>query len=164
MKYLRYTKNVHNVIYAISPQIDSQQSEDEYLSRWPGDDYVDFLGMDCYQGINNSVFTSNLKTLSRVSLEKKKPCGVTETGVEGFTKEKYWTENILAPMTGRKVSLLVTWRNKYVGTDDSDQHYYSVYRGHPSEKNFVEMYKADNTFFCHDLPDMYKMAENVIIE
>ena len=164
VKYLRDTKNVHNVIYAISPQIDSQQSEDEYLSRWPGDDYVDFLGMDCYQGINNSVFTSNLKTLSRVSLEKKKPCGVTETGVEGFTKEKYWTENILAPMTGRKVSLLVTWRNKYVGTDDSDKHYYSVYKGHPSEKNFVEMYKADNTFFCHDLPDMYKMAENVIIE
>ena len=164
VKYLRDTKNVHNVIYAISPQIDSQQSEDEYLSRWPGDDYVDFLGMDCYQGINNSVFTSNLKTLSRISLDKKKPCGVTETGVEGFTKEKYWTENILAPMTGRKVSLLVTWRNKYVGTDDSDKHYYSVYKGHPSEKNFVEMYKADNTFFCHDLPDMYKMAENVIIE
>lgn len=164
VEYLRDTKNVHNVIYAISPQIDSQQSEDEYLFRWPGNDYVDFLGMDCYQGINNAVFTSNLKTLSRISLNKRKPCGVTETGVEGFTKTNYWSENIYAPMTGRKVSLLVTWRNKFVGTNESDKHYYSVYKGHPSEKDFVSMYKEKNTFFCSDLPDMYKMAENITVK
>ena len=164
VKYLRDSKNVHNAIFAISPQIDSQQSEDEYLLRWPGDDYVDFLGMDCYQGINNAVFTSNLKTLSRISLAKKKPCGVTETGVEAFTKATYWTENIHAPMTGRKVSLLVTWRNKYVGTDESDKHYYSVYAGHPSAADFVQMYKADNTFFCSDLPDMYTMANGITVK
>lgn len=164
VKYLRDTKGVHNVIYAISPQIDSQQSEDEYLGRWPGDEWVDFLGMDCYQGINNAVFTSNLKTLSRISASKNKPCGVTETGVEGFTKATYWTENIHAPMTGRKVSLLVTWRNKYVGTDESDKHYFSVYPGHPSAADFVSMYRQNNTFFRSDLPDMYKMAENITVK
>ena len=164
VKYLRDTKGVHNAIYAISPQIDSQQSDNEYLLRWPGDEWVDFLGMDCYQGINNAVFTSNLKTLSRISLKKKKPCGVTETGVEGFTKRTYWTENIHAPMTGRKVSLLVTWRNKFVGMNESDKHYYSVYPGHPSEADFNKMYAAENTFFCKDIPDMYKMAENITVE
>ena len=164
VKYLRDTKGVHNAIYAISPQIDSQQSESEYLLRWPGDDYVDFLGMDCYQGINNLVFTSNLKTLSNISQSKHKPCGVTETGVEAFTKATYWTENIHAPMTGRKVSLLVTWRNKFVGANESDKHYFSVYPGHPSEADFVKMYKMDNTFFCSDLPDMYTMAEGITVE
>lgn len=164
VKYLRDTRDVHNVIYAISPQIDSQQSEDEYLARWPGDEYVDFLGMDCYQGINNAVFTSNLKTLARISAVKKKPCGVTETGVEGFTKTTYWTENIHAPMTGRKVSLLVTWRNKYVGTNEGDKHYFSVYPGHPSASDFISMYRQKNTFFCNDLPDMYKMAENITVK
>ena len=164
VKYLRDTKGVHNVIYAISPQIDNQGTESEYLLRWPGDNYVDFLGIDCYQGINNLVFTNNLKTLSKISQTKKKPCGVTETGVEGFTKKTYWTENIHAPMTGRKVSLLVTWRNKYVGMDESDKHYYSVYKGHPSEADCVKMYQADNTFFRNDIPDMYKMAEKVTVK
>ena len=164
VKYLRDTKGVHNVIYAISPQIDNQGTESSYLERWPGDEYVDFLGIDCYQGINNLVFTNNLKTLARISQSKKKPCGVTETGVQGFTKKTYWTENIHAPMTGRKVSLLATWRNKYVGIDESDNHYFSVYKGHPSEADFVKMYQADNTFFRNDLPDMYKMAENVTVK
>ncbi|MBO4465828.1 MAG: beta-mannosidase [Bacteroidales bacterium] len=164
VKYLRDTKGVHNVIYAISPQIDNQGTESAYLTSWPGDDYVDFLGMDCYQGINNLVFTNNLKTLARISQAKGKPCGVTETGVQGFTKKDYWTQNIHAPMTGRKVSLLATWRNKYVGIDENDDHYFSVYPGHPSEADFVKMYNADNTFFCHDLPDMYTMAEGITVK
>ena len=164
VQYLRDTKGVHNVIYAISPQIDNQGTESEYLLRWPGDNYVDFLGIDCYQGINNLVFTNNLKTLSKISQAKRKPCGVTETGVEGFTKKTYWTENIHAPMTGRKVSLLATWRNKYVGNNDSDKHYYSVYPGHPSEADFRKMYGADNTFFRNDLPPMYEMAEEITVK
>lgn len=161
VQYLRDTKGVHNLIYAISPQMDSQKKEEDFYFRWPGDEYVDFIGMDCYQGINNAVFTSNLKTISRISIDKMKPCGVTETGVESFTKEKYWTENIHAPMTGRKVSLLVTWRNKYVGVNENDKHYFSVFPGHPSEKDFVKMYGESNTFFCSDLPDMYVMAEGI---
>ena len=67
-------------------------------------------------------------------------------------------------MTGRKVSLLVTWRNKYVGTDENDKHYFSVYPGHPSAADFVSMYRQKNTFFRSDLPDMYKMAENVTVK
>jgi len=125
---------------------------------------VDFIGMDCYQGINNAVFTSNLKAISRVSSAKKKPCGVTETGVEGFTKSTYWTENILAPMTGRKVSLLVTWRNKFVGTNESDKHYFSVYPGHASERDFVKLYNAENSIFCSDLPNMYKKVQGITVE
>lgn len=155
--YLRDAKGVHNFIYAISPQMDSRKQESDFLFRWPGDEWVDFIGMDCYHGINYAVFTANLKAISRVALDKGKPCGVTETGVEGFTKKNYWTEDIYAPASGRKISLLVTWRNKYVGSTESDKHYFSVYPGHPSEEDFVDMYEKDDCFFCKDLPDMYAM-------
>ncbi|MCR5002962.1 MAG: glycoside hydrolase family 26 protein [Bacteroidales bacterium] len=163
VKYLRDTKGVHNLIYAISPQMDSSKTEEDFYFRWPGDDFVDFVGMDCYQGINNTVFVNNLKMITKVSENKKKPVGVTETGVEGFKATDYWTVNIHAPLTGRRVSLVVTWRNKYV-SDESDKHYFSVYPGHPSEKDFVKMYKMDNTFFCNDLPQMYKMADGVTVK
>lgn len=154
---------VHTFIYAISPQMDSQKKDEEFLFRWPGDDYVDFIGMDCYQGINNNVFTSNLKALSRVSTKKKKPAGVTETGVEGFKKEDYWINNIAAPMASRKMSLLVTWRNKYDPMEQGS-HYFSVYKGHVSEESFIQMYNRPDTYFCKDLPDMYSPAANITVQ
>lgn len=160
--YLKNNKGVHSFIYAISPQMDSAKSIDDFYYRWPGDDYVDFIGMDSYQGINNNVFVNNLRSLSSAAIAKKKPCGVTEIGVEGFSKEDYWTNNILAPMTGRKVSMVVTWRNKYDPAEEGS-HYFSVFKGHISENDFVTFYNNPLTFFAADLPDMYTMAENVIL-
>lgn len=154
---------VHNFIYAISPQMDGHKVESDFLFRWPGDDYVDFIGMDCYQGINNNVFVNNLKVLSALSAKKKKPAGVTETGVEGFKVADYWITNIAAPMAGRKMSLLVTWRNKYDPTE-SGSHYFSVFPGHVSVESFKEMYKRPDTFFCEDLPPMYNPVEGITVQ
>ena len=158
--YLKDEKGVHNFIYAISPQMDSAKKVEDFYYRWPGDDYVDFLGMDSYQGINNNVFVNNLRALSSAAMNKKIPSGVTETGVEGFSKADYWTTNILAPMTGRKVSMVITWRNKYDPAEEGS-HYFSVFKGHVSERDFITFYEKPLTYFAEDLPDMYKMAENI---
>ena len=155
-------RGVHSFIYAISPAMNSKQTESDFTFRWPGDDYVDFMGMDCYLGINNTVFLNNLKCLKAVAEKKNKPCGVTEIGVEGFQMADYWTTNIAAPMAGRKMSMLVTWSNKY-DPFENGKVYYSVYPGHPSEVSFKDMYERSDTYFCCDLPKMYKMAENVIV-
>lgn len=154
---------VHNFIYAVSPQMDSKKVESDFLYRWPGDDYVDFIGMDCYQGINNNVFVNNLKVLTKLSTAKKKPAGVTETGVEGFKNPDYWITNIAAPMAGRKMSLLVTWRNKY-DPFEQGSHYFSVFPGHVSVESFLQMYERTDTYFCKDLPNMYAPAKNVTVE
>jgi len=164
VNYLRNAKGLHQLIFAISPQIDTTKTLDDFLFRWPGDDYVDFLGMDCYHGLNPEVFSKNLRSIAKLSQEKKKPCGVTETGVEGFTDKNYWTEQILTPSEGRKVSMIVMWRNKFVGGDESDTHYYSVFKGHSSESNFIKFYNSPYTYFSKDLPDMYTMPENMSIE
>jgi len=163
--FVDYLKNagVHSFIYAISPQMDGQRTESDFLFRWPGDKYVDFIGMDCYQGINNNVFVNNLKVLSKLSGDKKKPAGVTETGVEGFKVADYWITNIAAPMAGRKMSLLVTWRNKY---DPMEQgtHFFSVFPGHVSEESFKALYARSDTFFCNDLPKMYSPVANISVQ
>ena len=148
--YLKNKKGVHSFIYAISPQMDSAKKTEDFFYRWPGDNYVDFIGMDSYQGINNTVFVNNLRALSKASNLKKKPCGVTETGVEGFTKADYWTTNILAPMTGRNVSMVITWRNQFDPTEEGS-HFFSVYKGHVSEKDFIAFYESPLTFFSKDL-------------
>ncbi|WP_434533895.1 glycoside hydrolase family 26 protein [Bacteroides sedimenti] len=162
VNYLRDTKGVHQFIYAISPQMDVPKTKDDFLFRWPGDDYVDFIGMDCYHGLNPSTFTTNLNAISTVSKEKMKPCGVTETGVEGFKDSDYWTKQILTPATGQAVSMIVMWRNKY-DPQETGTHYYSVFQGHPSVSNFIKMYNSPISLFSKDLPDMYKMADGITI-
>lgn len=161
--YLRDVKGVRNFIYAISPQMDANYGDgvkSRLLHRWPGDDYVDFIGMDCYHWDNKNAFKSNLTAMSALSREKKKPCGVTETGPEGFSWNDYWTNHILECAKGQRVSMIVMWRNKYVGTNENDRHFYSVYPGHPSEDDFRTFYNDPSTFFSRDLPDMYSMPEN----
>ena len=164
--YLRDVKGVRNFIYAISPQMDANYGDgvkSRLLHRWPGDDYVDFIGMDCYHWDNKNAFKSNLTAMSALSREKKKPCGVTETGPEGFNWNDYWTNHILECAKGQRVSMIVMWRNKYVGTNESDRHFYSVYPGHPSEDDFRTMYDDSRTFFSKDLPDMYTMPEGYAV-
>ncbi len=169
VNYLRDTKGVHQFIYAISPQLDIAKTKDDLLYRWPGDDYVDFIGMDCYQGNNTTAFMTNLRNLSLLSREKKKPCGVTETGIEGIKNSAgavstdFWTRTILAPFTGQRISMVVMWRNKYDPTL-SGSHFYSVFAGHASAPDFVTMYKSPLSLFSKDLPNMYLVADSVTVK
>jgi len=168
VKYLRDTKGVHNLLYAVSPQLDSwyddQTIRNRLLYRWPGDDFVDFIGMDCYHGENPAAFSNYLRIATEISQQKRKPCGVTEDGVESFTRADYWTYSVLEPAQDKRLSMVVMWRNKYVGKNESDKHYFSVYPGHPSEDNFRKMYSSERTFFSKDLPDMYSLPENIRIK
>jgi mannan endo-1,4-beta-mannosidase len=164
--YLKNQKNVHSLIYAISPQLDELGSKESLLFRWPGDDYVDFIGMDSYHGTNTSAFSSNLRNLGLLSKEKQKPCGVTETGLEtimanGVPYDTYWTNEISTPLTGKNVSMVVMWRNKF---EPGGTHYFAPFKGHSSSTNFKLLFDSPHMLFSKDLPDMYKMAENVTVE
>ena len=164
--YLKKQKNVHSLIYAISPQLDELGSKESLLFRWPGDDYVDFIGMDSYHGTNTSAFSSNLRNLGLLSKEKQKPCGVTETGLEtimtnGVPYDTYWTNEISTPLTGKNVSMVVRWRNKF---EPGGSHYFAPFNGHSSSTNFKLLFESPHMLFSKDLPDMYKMAENVTVE
>ena len=149
---------IHQFIYVISPQSHGADPKERFTFWWPGDDYVDMLGYDYYEGENPENFCTSLRNLSAVSKRKKKPCAVTESGLEAFRNPRYWTEQVLQPATakGVRVSFIVFWRNKYVGKNEKDTHYFSVYPGHPSEQDFRDFYRDKRTFFSKDLPDMYK--------
>ncbi len=85
VNYLRDTKNVHNVLYAYSPD-QSYANSASYLQRYPGDAYVDILGMDNYEDFKSQnasgVTKANgkLKMISDLGIEKKKIAALTETG------------------------------------------------------------------------------------
>lgn len=85
--YLKNTKGVHNILYAFSPD-NSYTTEANYLSRYPGDKYVDVLGMDNYGDFDNQGSTgasranSKLKIISDLAIKKVKIAALTETGYQ----------------------------------------------------------------------------------
>jgi len=158
--YLRDVKEVHNVIYAISPQMDAVYSDarSRLLFRWPGNDYVDFLGMDCYHGRNTSAFISNVRSISELSQSLKKPVGVTETGLENNHTADYWTKSVLAPLTGSNCTMIVAWRNEKVS------HAFGPYPSDISAADFKSFYDDKYTLFEKDLPEMYIMPDGITVK
>ncbi len=166
--YLVKDKGVHNFIFAISPQLDVGTVKDNLLFRWPGDDYVDFIGMDSYHGTNTEALSVNARNLAELAKEKKKPCGITETGIEGIRKggneySDYWTKEMLTPLAGKGISMVVMWRNKYDPAHEG-YHFYGPWIGHSSASDFVKFYQSSFTIFSEDLPDMYQSAEGISVE
>ena len=157
--YLRDIKGVHNVIYAISPQMDAvyTDAKSRLLFRWPGNDYVDFLGMDCYHGRNTAAFISNVNSISELSKTLKKPVGVTETGLENNHTADYWTTSVLAPLTGSNCTMVVAWRN------EKTSHAFGPYPSDISAEDFKTFYNEKYTLFEKDLPPMYVMPEGITV-
>lgn len=142
VNYLRDVKNIHNIIYAISPQMDEvyEDAKARLMYRWPGDAYVDFMGMDCYHGRNHAALKANLEALSQLSREKCKPFGITETGIEGVTFKKYFTKEVSPYILDYSPSMLIFWRND----DLSEHHHFLPYTGHPAAFDFIEFSNLRN--------------------
>jgi mannan endo-1,4-beta-mannosidase len=146
MDYFIKKKKVHNLIIAYST--DNFKSEEHYLERYPGDDYVDILGFDSYHRNapqSNEAFVKNarrmLGTVKKIGLEKGKPYAVSETGLERVTENNWWTNIFLPVLEGNQAAYILFWRN---GRPD---HFYAPYPGHASEINFKKMVETGKIFF-----------------
>lgn len=155
--YLRDVKGLHNIIYAISPQMDADYGDkavERLLYRWPGDDYVDLIGMDCYHGRNKKAFRANLLALEQVGRLKDKPVAVTETGLENNHDKDYWTGHIYESAKDVGCCMIVVWRNESTG------HAFGPYPADPSADDFRKMHSLPRSLFESDLPDMYSLYSN----
>ena len=128
------------------------------LFRWPGDEWVDFVGMDCYHGRHRAAFVANVEALDKVAELKTKPVGVTETGLENNHTANYWTNDVLSAMQNSRAAFVVAWRN------DKLSHAYGPYPSSPCAADFVKYYNDAKTLFQRDLPDMYTMPKGVKVK
>jgi mannan endo-1,4-beta-mannosidase len=158
VSYLRDSLDVHNFIYAFSPD-NKFNSEREFLDRYPGDNWVDMVGMDNYgdmgrDGYAPKVAARKLKIVSDYAVKAGKLAAFTETGLESIPNPKWWTETLLHVMRSEKMQLayVLVWRND----TRSPTHYYAPYPGHtPSIPDFIKFYKDEYTLFEKDLKNIY---------
>jgi hypothetical protein len=153
--YLRDQKNVHNLLYAYNT--DKFYSKDEYLERYPGDEWVDLIGFDIYQAYNtasNADFITYagrmLGTLDSVATEHHKIPAMTEFGNNGLKDSLWWTQTFLKAIGPYQVSYALAWRNAGVKKGEQFE-FYAPYKGQASASDFVKFYDDHKTLFQKDI-------------
>ncbi len=145
-------EGVDNVLWAYSP--DRVTSEEEYLERYPGDEYVDIMGADVYaygaeKGVETyrTAVSNTLGAATSAAEARGKIAAFTETGLEGVTMSNWWTEVLLPVLKEHKVAYVVVWRNAH----DKPTHFFGPFPGHESADNFKEFYNDPTTLFAGDV-------------
>ena len=166
--YLRNEKGLDNLIFAYSPDAihfiwnPASDHRDIYLEFWPGDDYVDILGLDAYDadGRRFTEFVPGLCTMiADIAREKGKFAAMTECGIENnnpahssYNNRTWWTGVLYPAIKDRGLSFALVWRN---GGLPPESHYFNAYKGCYSEEDFKLFAGKDDILLERDLPNLY---------
>lgn len=164
---------VDNILYVWSP--DTKFTVEYY----PGDDYVDILGLDVYEMGAASykpmeMCVAEFEKLTDFAAEHGKLAAITETGLRiengvfRYPEEipDYWTKNILSPIQNNPKLKRLIWVESWYSADWSHQgksQFYFPYkgiekdfsRGQEAIDDFKALFNSPATLFEDDLPDMY---------
>jgi len=149
--YLRSEKNVHNLLYAFNT--DRFISTEEYLERYPGNEYVDIMGFDIYQKgdiLANDKFIAevdkSLSMLEKMAAERNKIPALTEFGYNTVPDAYWWTNVFYKALEKHAVAYTLAWRNTGKKSID-DIEFYVPYKGQVSAADFKKFSLLDKIIF-----------------
>lgn len=146
---------VDNVLWAYSP--DRVADAETYMERYPGDGYVDIMGIDIYHfGGEDGVDTyrratdTGLSIAAGLAAEHGKIMAFSETGSESLPMERWWDEVLLPLLRTHHPAYAVVWRNAH----DKPTHYYGPYPGDHTVESFKVFYNDTVTAFASDMKEI----------
>ena len=152
-------KGIDNVVWAYSPDQKNVSTREEYLERYPGDEYVDIFGADIYHfngedGVDTfrKAVSTTLGIASALAAEKGKIAALTETGCEALQVPDWYTRVLFQAVKDYPIAYVLVWRN--ANKNKKENHFYVPYHGHPAEADFVKFYRLPQTFFLNDLKNV----------
>lgn len=154
VRHFRDTLGLHHLLYAFSPQ--DVTTAAAYFDRYPGDEWVDVLGLDYYNLTRPEQadrLGHILGILGREAANRGKVSALTETGVDTVPRKDWWTECLYRAVNSnedsRRTAWALVWRNA------NPTHFHAPWPGHPSTSDFVAFHQKPDVWFASDLPDMY---------
>ncbi|WP_052723909.1 glycosyl hydrolase [Paenibacillus wulumuqiensis] len=164
VEYLRDVKGVHNFLYAYSPNVPFNDSRETYLETYPGDEYVDILGLDAYYDGNTPTWYDSVvrdaRLVVQLAEEKHKVPALTEFGYSNVkptgTKDLQFYTRLLSAIKNdpeaSKLTYMLTWAN--FGTDSIFVPYRDAPNGlgdHELLPDFTAFYDDDYTSFDREV-------------
>lgn len=174
VEYLRDEKEVNNLIWAFSPdrsRIDIANFKAEYFYGYPGDEYVDIIGLDNYWDVGHPAnelspdiqqeqFVRSLTYTAQLADSLNKVAALTETGTEKLPASSIWSDRYFSALNAnewtRKMAYMLVWRNANRERENRD-HFYASYEGHPTQSDFVRFKEQELILFEDELPNMYSL-------
>lgn len=154
MTWLYFTKDrgLKDIVWCYSPN--GPISPEEYMSRYPGDEFVDILGTDIYEYVGDGSvpeadvrFSEQVKdmlrSLSAMSLEHQKLMCLSETGFEGIPSPAWWTGVLEPAIREFPICYVLTWRNAH----DKPGHFYAAWKGFENEADMKAFSDKENILF-----------------
>lgn len=142
-EFLTQKHNVHNLLYCYST--DAVKSEVEYLRYYPGDEFVDILGMDLYHKKSTEEYIEllnhNLTLLAKLGKQKNKPYAMTEGGLNMVTVDDWWTKVLHNNVSDKGISWALFWRNAW------PDHYFAPFKNQKSSSDFRQFHALKNVLF-----------------
>jgi hypothetical protein len=162
--YFRSKKKLHNLLYVYNTA--RFGNKDEFLDRYPGDEFVDIISFDEYQAVDerntlDSTFptrtTTMLKILNEVARQKHKIPALAETGCNEIPQHDWWTSTLLPIIKSYPISYFLLWRNASTKVNNR-LHFFAPFKGHPSAADFIKFSKNDFLLLGHKMKklDIYK--------
>lgn len=164
VNYFRNEKGVHNFLYAYSPNGPFKTAE-EYLLRYPGDEYIDIFGVDSYDDDQTGEWYKNLdmslKVIKNLADKRGKILAVTECGVRRGGSlavtgnvDKKWFSKVGEISRKYGAAYFMTWSN----FEKLEHNFFSPYmvsktRGHEMVNDFVNFYNEPKTLFADGIAD-----------
>jgi len=147
--YFVKERGLTNLLWCYSPN--GPVSAEEYLSRYPGDDYVDYLGTDIYEYVGPlgleaagrhfaSQVREMLATLKELGEEHGKRWCLSETGLESLKDPHWWDEVLYPAIQGSGITYVLSWRNAH----DKPEHFYAPWKGFENEEDFRQFAGHDD--------------------
>lgn len=129
------------------------RSEAQYLDRYPGDAWIDVLGVDIYDSNEGDRYLrqmdETLTVMDQIARKRHKPYVVSETGSEGVQHPQWWTSVLLKGIGEHTPSYALVWRNAQQTLKPG--HFYGPRPGHASCEDFVAFRKHPGILFASDM-------------
>nr|WP_231036493.1 glycosyl hydrolase [Pectinatus sottacetonis] len=179
VKYFRDVKHVHNFLYAISPN-GPFHTNAAYLDRYPGDRYVDIMGVDTYDdnppgGTKDDPwfkdFADTLKVVGTVAKLHHKIPALTEVGIRdggslavADNKNKTWFSQISKMVGKTDMPYFMVWSN----FEREPHNFFEPYmvsktRGHEMINDFIDYYNEKDSIFADGITNYRQMPQPNII-
>ena len=139
-----------NLLWAYSPGLAADLTNEKYLERYPGDDRISLVGIDGYQWGTKEDFVSqldqNLAMLTKFADEHGKIAALTECGLKNLTDPTWWTSTLTPVLDKYPISYFLVWRNY-------KEEWFGPSPSKPDAEYFKQMYQKENVLFLKEIAE-----------
>lgn len=138
----------NHLVWAYSPGMAADLTEEKFLERYPGNDRVSVVGIDGYQWGTKADFVAqldqNLKMLCRFAEKNGKVPALTECGLKNLTDPTWWTSTLMPVVDRYPISYFLVWRN-------DPKEWFGPSPEQPDAPYFRELYASKKSLFLKDI-------------